>query len=260
MKQLQKVLCLALFLCAPQLAANHFKDYTFHAGPTFNFARFKFGELSKTEGYLAGIHADVIHKHKSNISTRVKFDGRWNAGYIAGRNDRKAKINDYRPELDLGYRFTLGSCKSVSFLPFTGVGFYFLSSKLSTEMVTRQFYNVYVPVGAQVIWKIKESNFDIGLASEYRINTWSRVKLKTPNLGATEKIKIKHTEGLLVEMPMTWHHHSNCGVKIHSKIVPYFDWNRFGKSHRVNINNVPLRTGRVEQWYLGLHADVGLHF
>lgn len=258
MKPLHTALYFALLLYTTLLAANPFKDYTFHAGPTINFARFSFENLPKLQGCLAGVHADVIHKHESNISTRVKFDARWNAGHISGESSLKGHISDYRPELDLGYRIAIN--KTVSFLPFTGVGFYLLAAKLTNDDITRQFYNIYVPVGAQVIWKIKGSNFDIGIAGEYRINTWSRAKLKIPNIGSTNKIKIRHSEGVLIEMPMTWHFHTDYGVKIHSKIVPYFDWNRFGRSQSVSINNTAFNALSVKQWYLGLHADVGIHF
>ncbi len=261
MKQIQKPLCLALFLCTSSIVANPFKDFTFHVGPTFNFASFKFGRLPKADGFLTGIHADIIHKHKhSNITTRIKFDGRWNTGHIKSGTIHNAKIKDYRPELDLGYRISFGKHSPFSLLPFTGVGFYGLSTRLSSHLIRRQFYNVYVPLGVQLIWKIKNTNLDIGLAGEYRINTWSRVKLKIPQVGSTNKLKIRHVEGLLVEMPMTWHFHTDYGVKIHTKVVPYFDWNRFGRAQSITVNNRLIRNGKVEQWYLGLHADVGMHF
>lgn len=261
MKQVMKALSLAA-LFIPCLTLSYIFDknnYTFHVGPNFNFARYKFGNLSKTEGYLAGIHADMIHKLPCNFSSRLRFDGRWNAGYIAGINERKAKIKDYRPELNIGYKFSIGDCKKLSLMPFTGIGLIFLSSTLSTEEVTRNYYNLFVPLGAQLTWKLHQS-FDIGLAAEYRIDTWSRFKITTPNIGSSNKIKLKRTEGLLIELPLTWHYHTECGAKIHTKIVPLFDWNRFSNTKAVNENNIPVPASKLQQWYLGLHADIGLHF
>ena len=125
------LLFLSVVLCASVLDANNckFEDKRIqvNAGPIFNYAQYNLGNLSKIDGYLAGIHVDVQHSTPSRWYGRVDFDGRWEAGFICGEQDVKSHIHDYRTQGFFGYSIFKTNCLNLA--PFTGLGFYHLSKE-----------------------------------------------------------------------------------------------------------------------------------
>ncbi len=256
-RQLSALLTLLL---TPALGAFwHDGAFQENIGPIFNFARYDIDGLPKIQGYLAGIHADIIHRYPSHYYMNAHFDGRWNAGFICGDLDLKSQIRDYRPELDLGYSFF--SCNDeYIFTPITGLGFYYLSNELKPNVITNRYFNLYVPVGFDLLWRKKE-HFQINLKATYRIDAWTRVKIKTPCETLCNKVDLKRTQGLHVELPMTWFLDKHlCCFPLHMKVVPFFDWNQFGRSDEANSQGICFAVPQLRRWYLGLHIDIGVRY
>lgn len=238
-----------------------------NVGPLFNFARYKLGCLPKFEGYLAGVHADYIYGRPvceplSDLYGYLRFDGRWNAGYICGKDLLKSNINDYRPEFGIGYNVNV--CNDQYFTPFVGLGFYYLSNKMKPVIMTYKYLNLYVPIGANHLWRVKDC-FQVELMAEYRIDAWTRLKLKTPDVKICDKIKLHRTNGVHVELPMTRFYDVDmcwCSETFHmqTKVVPFFDWNRFGSANEGNSQGLCLAVPELKRWYLGLHVDLGINF
>jgi hypothetical protein len=246
------------------LNARDFENQTFqfNVGPLFNFARYEFGCLPKIEGYLAGLHFDFQHGAPSSFYFNLQFDGRWNAGFVCGEEDLKSQIKDYRPELQLGYNFFFGKYESVIFTPIVGIGFLYLSNELKPQDITYRYFSVDVPVGAHLQWVVSQEEFEVGLEALYRAQVWARVKVKTPciELCECDRIKIKRSHGVHIEVPLTWYLTWDLSANIQTKVVPFFDWNRFGCADEANSNGICIDIPQLKQWYLGLHVDLGIRF
>lgn len=259
MRNLRILLIFCVFLIPSLLSGRPAECRTLqvNAGPTFNFARYQFGCLPKMEGYLAGVHFDFEHGHPSNWYLGLRFDGRWNAGFVCGCQDLKSEIKDYRTEFDLGYRFS--KCNIRSFTPFAGIGFYYLSNEFEPQEIAYRYFNVFVPVGFKSEWLVNDC-FKWGLNFEYRIDAWTRMKLDSPCIQICDKIKLNRTQGLLLEVPLTWKFGECSCVDYQVKVVPLFDWNRFGRADEANENGLCIEIQKLNQWYLGLHVDLGIRF
>lgn len=232
-----------------------------NVGPIFNFARYNLGCLSKIQGYLAGIHFDFRSDRPSWLFTVIQFDGRWNAGFICDRFNTRSKIADYRPEMLLGYTFYCDQEKTQSFTPFLGLGFYHLKSRLKPNIITYKYFNLYVPVGFEARWDVRPGEFDIALRVFYRIDAWTRLKVFTPCVEQCEceKIRLKRSQGVHVELPCSWYHQKK-RVTLLYKMVPFFDWNRFGRAKEGNCNGICFDIPCLDRWHLGLELNFGIQF
>lgn len=251
---------LVLVACLSTMCVERATEFHLNAGPLFNFARFKFGCLPKIQGYLAGLHADFELVTPCCFYTSIIFDGRWNAGFICGDQDTKAQIKDYRSQWFLGYRFCSGCNTSIT--PFWGFGFYHLSQELKPDIMSYRYFNIFIPLGLHFEWDPCSDEFTIGLSVLYRPDVWTRLKLDTPCVQAcdNQKIKLKRSYGVHVALPMQWVLTCNECVDVQTKIVPFFDWNRFGKADEANCNGLCFEVPRLDRWYLGLHIDIGIRF
>lgn len=341
----RRALLLALLILSSPLLSTHDdgNPWQSNIGLNFNYARFQFGCLPKFDGYLAGVHWDISHSLPCHFYANLQFDGNWNAGPMCsfcdecdcdpntcnttnttcnndctipttpplGCPDLKARIKDLRPELDFGYSFTFCEHEQVALTPIIGVGFMYLSNRLKPQEVTYRYFNVNVPIGFKFLWIGEEycdRQFDVGLDFTYRIDAWTRLKLRAPNIDMGTitcnqendcdrcerdcnnncpnpstitvtcvpnscnndcdndcdngcKIHLSRTHGIHLSVPMTWsYNYEDACVNWQTKIVPFFDWNKFGCAQEVNENNLPVEIPRLKQWYLGLHVDVGINF
>lgn len=319
---------IALFSITSLLSARPFEEqsWQFNAGPEFNFARYKFSNQNvdccssscdtacdecpfpHQQGYLAGLHLDLTHTAPSHWYFKLQFDGRWNAGYVCGKQDTRLQIKDYRPETDFGYSFFFGE-KEHSVTPFIGLGFNYLSAEFKHAIMTNRYFNLYVPLGMNMVWNVRPEEFNVGLSFEYRIDAWTRLKVDTNDGFACDngrcpddctkkcdtdcktkkdcnfkekvykpeccdskkscnsceevcddRITLKRSHGFHVELPMTWYHTWNDKVNFQTRVVPFFDWNRFGASCEASCNSTRVPVPQSDRWYLGLHIDLGMRF
>ncbi len=139
-----------------------------------------------------------------------------------------------------------------------------------------------------ILWQINDC-FSWGALTEYRIDTWTRLRVNQECEKACERTKLHpRTQGLLIELPLTWHAKES---KCHQfawqvKVVPLFDWNRFGDSCRPDCSSssscgncsssssscsevlcpfdecesTACDMPRLNQWYVGAHVDLGIRF
>ena len=300
-RSLSRALLLSpLLLLITNISAREDKTMQLNVGPLFNFARYKFDCQPKNQGYLAGVHADFAHIVKCREYVGVRFDGRWNAGNVSGC-EQENHIQDYRTELDLGYNFDVSWCKmeDLRLTPILGVGFFFLGDEFgdisccsssssscnpcssSSGDCDFRYYNVFVPVGFKSEWRVNDC-FSWGIDAEYRIDAWTRLKQN----GSCDKQKLhSRTQGVLVEVPMTWQSGQVWCTDFQVKVVPLFDWNRFGRVDNCSSstscggcsnscggcsssssgcssfdNACCPEASQLTQWYLGLHVDLGVRF
>lgn len=237
-----------------------------NTGLLFNYAHYSFGDLPDYSGYLAGLHVDFEHRYKECVRTEVRFDGAWNAGHICAENDLKANINDFRTMFDIGYIMT--PCSDTwSVTPYLGFEFVYLSNKLCPQDVTYKYYLIYVPIGFLSEWKFSDE-FSAGLSFQYEIEAWQNLTMRNPNIvpltmGNCCKdmdIELTRSYGIHIEMPFTRQLvcNSNC-YELQTKLVPFFDWHKFGEAKACNNQLTPL-IPHLTEWYLGVHWNIGIRF
>lgn len=253
MKQL-RFLLLPLLLIGWQVRADRCcveQDFKVSVGPTFNYAQYKADDAtSKIQGYLAGIHTHFEYQRDKKFHAEIQFDGRWNAGLVCDSNNRRFRIKDYRPELYLGYRFNF--CGTGFYVgPFTGLGFYYLSAR-QPNVEKNRYYNLFVPVGLDMRWLNCEEDFEVGLRVLYRADVYNRLRRNDPDMAM--KFKMRRNHGVHVEAPLTWYKEHSCTVDWMMRVVPFFDWNKFGAAKEVN--NIP----SLYRWHLGTRLEFGIRF
>lgn len=284
------------------------QSWSTSVGPLFNFARYTFDndvdccntaplccDFPHAQGYLAGLHFDFTYSRPSRWYANLQFDGEWNAGYVNNTANTFLQIKDYRPEFDFGYNFFIN--KNHYFItPFTGLGFYYLSTEIKNEVLTNKYNNLYVPVGLNVTWNVHPDCFEnvvecftAGLTAEYRIDAWTRLKITTdggtncpngtcPDLccdsscdqsctpevcnPCDDKIKLNsRTHGLHVELVFNWFPTFNEKVNFIAVGAPFFDWNRFGSACVSNCeSDAGVPVPKLTRWYVGFHAQMGIRF
>lgn len=304
-----------LFFLVPICLASSFlsarepecRNMQMNIGPIVNYAHYEFGCEPNIRGVLAGLHFDYQHIQPKREFVGVRFDGRWNAGSVSNCLQEKNTIRDYRPELDLGYNF-MWCQNSMRATPFTGLGFLYFAINPRCEDIKNQYFNLFVPIGLQYEHQVNDC-FSWGFMAEYRIDAWTRMKVKEDCCTLCDKMKLHpRTQGLLIELPFTWFgKESKCHqFSWHLKVVPLFDWNRFGNSCREDSSSscpsssscinpcsssssssscsnpcsssssssscsavlcpfdscesTPCDVARLNQWFVGIHVDLGIRF
>lgn len=230
-----------------------------NVGALFNYARFNIQGLPRIDGYLSGIHFDIHRGYPSYWYTTLRFDGRWNAGAIRGNQNLRTTIKDYRPEFNLGYS-VISFNKQYAVTPFVGFGFYYLSNALQPNVMTFRYFNMYVPFGINFLLLARQP-FQLGFLLSYRLDAWTRLKLTTPALQTPiGKLKLKQTYGLHAELPFTWVDTCEKRVNKQVRVVPFFDWNHFGRSKQTTNQQVLFPLPELDRWFLGLRIDIGFNF
>jgi len=169
-----------------------------------------------------------------------------------GYNVSRCGINRFTPFLGLGFYYLadeFGSGNSSCCI-----------NNFGGENCTLRYYNLFVPIGFKAEWQ-KTDCFSWGLNAEYRIDAWTRLRQGESSSSSCcqswssscnqscssscggcssscssscnnscDKIKLQNrTQGFLIEVPLTWRRLAQCGsTDIQIKVVPLFDWNRFG--------------------------------
>lgn len=271
-------------------------------GPLFNFARYKFNnnidccEIPRVQGYLAGLHFDITHSRPSNWFFTAQFDGEWNAGYVNNTANTFLQVKDYRPETDFGYTFFIHT-NHYFITPFTGLGFYYLSTEFKNDALTNKYNNLYIPIGFNVTWNVHPDChenvvecFTAGITATYRIDAWTRLKVTTdcddtcsadkcPELypcvnpcntpcipiidyGLCEdRLKLNsRTQGVHVELVFTWYPTFNEKINFEAVGAPFFDWNRFGSACATSCDGTSIPLPELNRWYLGMHGQIGIRF
>lgn len=242
-------------------ARNCISDQTmqFNVGSTFCHTQYDLGDVPTMKGYQAGIHTDFTYSKEESFYAQVQFDGSWNAGYIAGNLSQKSKVGDYRPEGLFGYNFR-GWCDRSVITPLIGFGYHHFSNELYPQIMTYNYHHLYIPVGFDVTWPMRECNFEIGLRALARLGVATWLDLETPAVRLADDIDLEWSYGFHVEIPLTWHKTTANDINWQVKVVPYFDWNHFGESDDHGPFNLQIGVPELDRWHLGLHVDFGIRF
>lgn len=267
---------LANFSCTDDIRDKNYDAQQLNVGPILNYAHYEYGCHPALRGALAGIHFDFQHIPLKREYIGLRFDGRWNAGSISDCSQEKNRIQDYRAEFDLGYNHCWCD-DDMRLTPFAGVGFFYLANE-ECNCLKNRYYNVFVPLGLKYEWMINYC-FRWGIEAEYRLDAWTRLNVDLECETVCEKTKLHpRTQGLLIELPFVWQGKETCNKIAQLKLVPFFDWNRFGRSCGESSScscscssssilcafdscedescDVP----RLNQWYVGVHLDLGIRF
>ncbi len=265
MKRLHYLASMMLCIATTSLASRDFEHQTLqlNVGPSFNYARYTLGCLPRMQGYLGGIHTDLTYNRK--WYSRTQFDGHWNAGpALVGKLDTRAKVRDYTTSSLVGYNFQMEDMPNMVATPLIGLEFNYLSNKLRPDIITYRYLMVNMPIGGRLLWTIRENEFDIALHALYLANIYGKVKLKIPCLDdldtKCDKLDLKRSHGFHVETPFTWYKSHDRRANWHFKVVPFFDWNKYGAVDEKNSNNLALGIPSLKRWHLGLRLDFGLTF
>jgi len=243
-------------------------------------------EFPRAQGYLAGLHVDFTHSRPSHWYANVQFDGEWNAGYVNNTANTFLQVKDYRPEFDFGYNFFIQ--KNHYFItPFIGLGFYYLSTEFKHQMMSNKYNNLYIPIGFNATWNVHPECYEnvvecftIGITATYRIDAWTRVSvdncpnvycnnpcnascvIPAYNLCANHLKPNSRTQGVHIEMPCTWFPtYNNDAINFIAVGAPFFDWNHFGSACATSCEtDAGIPIPRLNRWYLGVHAQLGIRF
>jgi hypothetical protein len=298
----------------PQYITEHSKAFVEQRwsasfGPLFNFARYNFNnndnccngpttsccECPHAQGYLAGLHFDVTHSRPSHWYFNAQFDAEWNAGYVNNTATTFLKIKDYRPETDFGYTFFINT-NHFFITPFTGLGFYYLSTEFKNQSLDNKYNNLYIPIGFNATWNAHPDChenvvecFTAGINASYRIDAWTRLNIDTecndtcsddkcPELYpcptpcsipcipidyglCDNRLKLNsRSQGVHVELVFTWFPTFNEKVNFIAVGSPFFDWNRFGSACATDCNGSGVPIPQISRWYLGIHGQLGIRF
>lgn len=257
----QSYLSISMLFVASLIHARPFEEQTMQwsMGPLFNYAEYRLGCVPKLQGYLAGIHTDLIYSN--DWYTELRLDSRFNTTLMCGALDTRSKVRDVNPAWYVGYNCNPEDCYDLLFRPITGVSFTYLSHQLQPNISTYKYFIIDVPVGLHALWDVCPDEFFMGIKAEYRINVYRQLKLSTPCLTIGEKIGLKRGHAFNIEVPLAWQrttHHERANFIL--KVVPLFRWIEYGKADQTNTNCLPYEIPRLRQWHLGLHLDFGITF
>jgi len=158
----------------------------------------------------------------------------------------------------LGYNAT--TCDETRiFSPFLGLGFYFLSKALKPCIIRYNYFNLYVPLGFELQWDVKD-DFAVGLNATYRLDAYTRLKPETPCIALCDKLKIKRSHGFKVELPLMWQHTLCKRANVQTKVIPFFDWNKFGATKEKTCYCIPFPIPEIKRWYIGIKVLLGFKF
>ncbi|MEM7175724.1 MAG: outer membrane beta-barrel protein [Chlamydiota bacterium] len=240
---------LFLFALSLLFATAHAHQTEVYAGPHFNYMRISFNNPSHLEGYAAGITTGIQYVH-SYFRGSLDFEGTWNAGPITGEPAQRSSIYEYFLDLNLGPTF---SWNRWQFQPYTGFGWDRFNNKQnpSGSALSFRYDKLFVPVGFYVNWMT--TMFKVGLQFEFRPDVYQNLKLIGIDLDPSWGYAFR-TQLLIKQFfSFSW-------GRMFVNVIPFFDWNRFGKIYEENSVGATLDISRLLYWKLGARVLVGVEF
>ena len=179
---------------------------------------------------VRGASAWYVHYRQSGLYNDVYFRGSW-SGKLEDCNDNESRFADYLAEARAGYVYDF--CPSSFVVFFAGLGYNRLRIRQDNDDDTQQrfHYNkLYIPIGIYSLWQINDC-FSLG----------ARVKVKPyvhPILSVDPALNVATAEtflildyryGIDIQIPLTYYFSCNCVSGLIS-LIPYLDWNIYGKT------------------------------
>lgn len=236
------------------------KEFNSHIGASLVYTRFTQGQLNDQKGFRAGPYFDFSWQRPWRFYGGLFFRGLWDAGHICSCDGTRVESVEYKPRMELGVPLTWHD-ENLNFTPFIGLGFTHLSHELVNDVITYRYHHLYVPFGFDFSYQPSDC-FKMGLKTLYRFDAWTRLKVSTPDLCDTneDKINLKRTHGVHVEMPLTSVFRSQERVSLFLACTPTFDYQKFGCVDECQPNNLQLPIAQLKHWTLGLSTRFGINF
>ena len=187
---------------------------------------------SDIKGYAAGVTA-AIELDWCYLYSRVEFEGTWNAGPITGTPCERSDIQEYFVEGQLGGNFCF-CYNSLVFRPYTGFGWdrYENEQDPKTVQLCYRYDKLFVPLGFHFEWIFFHYN-SVGFQFEWCPDIYSCLDL----LGFS--LDVEHKQAFRAQLPIRFNKSDWCRCGFWVGVVPFFDWNQFGKVKEKNSDGVP---------------------
>ncbi|NGX39435.1 MAG: hypothetical protein KR126chlam1_00764 [Chlamydiae bacterium] len=246
--KMKKILFALCLFCSPLAAA----DWDIYVGPHFNYTNLKFNNPNELKGYSAGVTAGLGFCC-GYVFSNVEFEGTWDAGPITGTPCQRSCLQEYFVVGRLGANFSF-CCDQLCFQPYAGFGWNRFQNEQDPKSAALCFeYNkLFVPVGFYLDWTFCNCN-TWGVKFEYRPDVNSCLRLLSSDLDTSCKYAFR------VESPIQFADDCCC-CGFWLGVVPFFDWNKFGKVREKNSDGVPLDIPSLRRWSLGLRLLFGYEF
>lgn len=241
----------ALFSCLLASTAFAATEGEIYAGPHFNYVRLEFNNPSDLQGYEVGVTAGA--SCWSNwFYGNVQFEGSWNAGPFTGDPCQKSELTEYFLELKLGGTL---HWDDFSLQPYTGFGWDRLENLQdpNSARLLYEYDKLFIPIGFTFFWELWEA--ELGLQFEWTPDVYGNLELLGIDLDPD------WAYGYRVELPFQKFYKSDSIPGWFTlAVVPFFDWNKFGKIEEATCTGATLEIPRLVRWSLGLRALVGYQF
>ncbi|MGA8164680.1 MAG: hypothetical protein WB791_06605 [Waddliaceae bacterium] len=243
---------IVVFVVAMAQTAFMWADGRCYLGPQFNYMRLHFDNPSYLQGYMGGITVGGEYQWKC-LFTGADFEGYWNAGPITGRPCERSSLCEYLLEWKLG-RSVYRSNRCVLFKPYLGLGWDRFKNEQNPQGVGLgyTYHAVFIPIGFYA-YHLVNNGCRYGIQFEWRPDVYSCVRVFSTNF------RTKKEHAFRIQLPLEMSYPLWCGC-IGFHVVPFFDWNRFGKVHDATSNRVNVEIPRLTRWYLGLRVLLGYDF
>lgn len=241
--------CSCVLLSASLPAA----DWNFYVGPHFHFMEIEFNTPTDVKGYAAGITAG-IDLECCYFFSNLEFEGTWNAGPITSTSCDRSDIGEYFIDFQLGTVLPF-NCDRLRFKPYIGFGWdrFYNEQDPKTIGLCYRYDKLFIPVGFYLDWIFWDCN-SWGVQFEWRPDVYSCLKLLSIPL------KNQCEQAFRVQVPLRFNDHSCCRRGFWLGVVPFFDWNQFGKVREKNEDGVALPIPALKRWDLGLRLIFGWEF
>ncbi|MGE3953765.1 MAG: hypothetical protein AB7F31_01020 [Parachlamydiales bacterium] len=239
-------------LCALATGLSARVEYEIYAGPHFNYTHLKFNNPSDLEGYQGGVTTGLTAQCGRYFSN-LNFEGTWNAGRITGVPCQRSSLAEYFVELQVGRGCLF--CSSW-FIPYVGFGWDRFENRQDPGQANLlyQYDKLFIPVGFYLMREF--CGWEGALQFEFRPDVYDNLRLVGLNLdphwGYAFRVQLPFRRDFILPWWKCRH--------MTFRLVPFFDYNRFGRVRVLNSVEAPLVIPRLERWSAGLRVLVGTIF
>jgi hypothetical protein len=202
----------------------------------------KFNNPQKLDGFLTGPTINIGYKF-NNFSLFANYEGYWSAPNLCGNPCQKSKVSEQLVFGALKYCYHFFSL-------YLGLGYNAFKNRQDpcSADLTYRFKKLIIPIGIQFYWDIS-SRFAMGIQGEVRPTAWARIRTIKMNFDAEKKVAAR------IQLPFQLKYDD-----FSVRLIPFFDWNRFGKTTEKLSNCIPFAIPNLTRWDLGIRLLLGYYF
>ncbi|HEB41568.1 MAG TPA: hypothetical protein ENI08_00940, partial [Candidatus Dependentiae bacterium] len=192
-----------------------------NVGPHHNYIRMKFNNPQKLDGFLTGLTVNGGYQF-NDFSIFANYEGSWTTGKLCGNPCQESRVSEQLIYGAFKYRYDF-------FALYLGFGYNVFNNTQDpcTADLTFRFKKLIIPLGVQFYWEASP-HFTMSIQGEFRPDVSSRIRVIKNNFDS------KKERAFRVQLPLI------CSRKHFScQLIPFFDWNRFGRTTEKLSNCVP---------------------